>query len=120
MKKDACTPKGVIGPNTISCWNKKIHEIMNIQTALDAMSENTRNLKRKMKEYGIDRMKDYDDFIKFLKYNKKELQKHRKSLEKKIIKAQDCCEHEWEPYVASSGIFICRKCGKLAADIETF
>lgn len=88
--------------------------------SLDAMTENTRNLKRKMKAYGIDRMKDYDDFISFLKYNKKELQKHKKALEKKITKAQDACEHEWEPH-GLPGQFICRKCKKetFIIDIET-
>ena len=85
--------------------------------SLDAMTENIRNLKRKMKAYGIDRMKDYDDFISFLKYNKKELQKHKKALEKKITKAQDACEHEWETYYGD--FFICRKCSKIACDIET-
>lgn len=117
MKKDECTPKGVIGPNTIPCWKRKIDEIMNIQSALGFMTENIRNLKRAMKSYGIDRMKDYDDFIKFLKYNNKELEKHKKTIEKKILKAQECCEHEWEVYYG--GLYICRKCGKVIADIET-
>lgn len=116
MKKDQCTPHGVIDEHTVSCWHKKIKEIKELKVSLDVIADNVRHVKRSIKAYGIDRMKDYDDFLKFLKYNKKELQKHQKSLEKKIGNAQATCEHEWEPYFA--GMLICRKCGKLSTGVE--
>lgn len=117
MKKDQCTPHGIINEHTVSCWHKKIKEIKEIEVLLDVIADNVRHVKRSIKDYGIDRMKDYDDFLKFLKYNKKELHKHQKSLQKKIGNAQAACEHEWEPYFGC--MFICRKCGKIASDIET-
>lgn len=36
---------------------------------------------------------------------------------REAVRKEMRAKHEWEPYIA--GMFICRKCSKIASDMET-